>query len=222
MKSLLRSRPVQWLLSDLLRRYLWLVIHTTRWTLEGAPNLAPHAAGAPAIFGFWHEFLPLMPAVAIMARRDPGYRRTPLYALVSQSRDGRFIGAIVARFGITPVHGSSSRGAAASSRRLLKLLQEGGIVCISPDGPRGPRREAASGLAQLAALASVPIMPCAARTERGIALNTWDRMVIPLPFGRGRVVCEPPIHVQRDAWREAMPRISAGINAAAASAGKAE
>ena len=27
-----------------------------------APAARPHGAGAPAVFAFWHEFLPLMPA----------------------------------------------------------------------------------------------------------------------------------------------------------------
>ena len=42
MKSLLRSRPVQYLLPRLIGRYLWLILHTNRWTLDGAGNFAPH------------------------------------------------------------------------------------------------------------------------------------------------------------------------------------
>ena len=110
MKSLLRSRPVQRLLPHLLGHYLSLTLRANRWTLDGAEHFAPHGAGAPAVFGFWHEFLPLMPALALLARRSPDYRPTPIHTLVSQHRDGRFIGAVVRRFGIEPVLGSSSRG----------------------------------------------------------------------------------------------------------------
>src|ERR1700722_19977776 len=88
------------------------------------------------------------------------------------------------------------------------------MVGITPDGPRGPRRVAARGIAQLAALAAVPVLPCAARTSRRIILNTWDRMAIPLPFGRGVVVGGPAIIVPRDAWRDALPAITAGMNRA--------
>jgi lysophospholipid acyltransferase (LPLAT)-like uncharacterized protein len=70
-------------------------------------------------------------------------------------------------------------------------------------------------VAQLAALAGVPILPCAARTTRRIVLNTWDRMALPLPFGRGVVVCGPAVMVARDSWREALPAITAAINQAA-------
>ena len=215
MKSLLRSRPVQYLLPRLIGRYLWLILHTNRWTLDGAENFAPHAAGAPAVFSFWHEHLPLMPALAMLARRSAAYRPAPIHTLVSKHRDGQIIGAVVRQFGIEPVLGSTSRGGAAGLRQLLRLLLGGAMIGITPDGPRGPRRQAAQGVAQLAALADVPILPCAARTSRRVVLNTWDRMSLPLPFGRGVVVCGPSVTVPRDAWREALPAITAAMNHAA-------
>lgn len=110
MKSLLRSRPVQFLLPLLLGRYLWLILRTNRWTLDGAENFAPHGAGMPAVFSFWHEHLPLMPALAMLARRSTGYHPAPIHTLVSRHRDGQFIGGVVRQFGIEPVLGSSSRG----------------------------------------------------------------------------------------------------------------
>jgi lysophospholipid acyltransferase (LPLAT)-like uncharacterized protein len=215
MKSLLRSQFAQSLLPGLLGRYLWLTLRTNRWSLDGAENFAPHGAGAPAVFSFWHEHLPLMPALAMLARRSPAYHAAPIHTLVSKHRDGRIIGAVVRRFGIEPVLGSSSNGGASGLRQLLRLLLGGGLIGITPDGPRGPRRIAAQGVAQLAALASVPILPCAAATSRRIVLNTWDRMAIPLPFGRGVVVCGPPIIVPRDCWRDALPVITAAMNRAA-------
>lgn len=97
---------------------------------------------------------------------------------------------------------------------MLRLLLSGGVVGITPDGPQGPKRKASPGVAQLAALAGVPILPCAARTSRQVLLSTWDRMGIPLPFGRGFVVCGPPIPVPRDGWRETLPAIAAALNRA--------
>jgi lysophospholipid acyltransferase (LPLAT)-like uncharacterized protein len=66
-------------------------------------------------------------------------------------------------------------------------------------------------VAQLAALAGVPVVPCAARTSRRIVLNTWDRMPVPMPFGRGVMVCGPAITVPHGGWREALPAIAAGL-----------
>lgn len=215
MKSLLRSRPVQRLLPRLLGLYLRLIFRTNRWTLDGESNFSPHGAGAPAVFGFWHEFLPSIAALAVIARRSPNYRATPIYTLVSQHRDGQQIGEVVRRFGIQPILGSSSRGGFSALRHLLKLSRGGALIGITPDGPRGPRRQAAPGIAQLAGLAGVPVLPCAALTSRRIALGSWDRMAIPLPFGRGVVVCGPPVRVPRDNWRDAVPAIAAALDAAA-------
>jgi lysophospholipid acyltransferase (LPLAT)-like uncharacterized protein len=156
-----------------------------------------------------------MPALSLIARKLPFYRPTPIHTLVSQHRDGRFIGSVVRRFGISPILGSSSRGGAAGLRNLLAVLRQGHLIGITPDGPRGPRRQAALGVAQLAALSGVPVVPLAARTSRRIQLNTWDRMRVPLPFGRGVVVCGPAIDVPRNGWRDAVPVIAEALNQAA-------
>jgi lysophospholipid acyltransferase (LPLAT)-like uncharacterized protein len=215
MKSLLRTSLAQAMLAALLGGYLAFALRTTRWTLDGQEHFRPFGAGTPVVFAFWHEFLPLMPALSLIARKLPFYRPTPIHTLVSQHRDGRFIGTVVRRFGISPILGSSSRGGAAGLRNLLAVLRQGDLIGITPDGPRGPRRQAASGVAQLAALAGVPVVPLAARTSRRIQLNTWDRMRVPLPFGRGVMVCGPAIEVPRNGWRDAVPVITEALNQAA-------
>jgi lysophospholipid acyltransferase (LPLAT)-like uncharacterized protein len=159
----------------------------------------------------------MMPMLWVQARQSPEGRgvRNRVHVLVSQHRDGRFIGAVVSRFALDVVLGSSSRGGARGLRLLLNLLAGGDHIAITPDGPRGPRRVAAAGVAQLSALAGAPVLPCAAQTTRHRVLPTWDRMVVPLPFGRGVVVCLPTITVPRDAWQDAVPAIAAALTEAA-------
>jgi hypothetical protein len=220
MKRLLRHPAAQKLLAHLLGLYLAFALRTTRWRIEGAEHMVRHAGGAPVVVAFWHERLPMMPMLWLLARRTPEGRnsRARAHVLVSRHRDGRFIGAVVSRFALDVVLGSSSRGGTASVRNLLELLASGDHVAITPDGPRGPRRTAAPGVAQLAALSGAPVLPCAARTTRCRVLPTWDRMVVPLPFGRGVVVCRPTIAVPRRGWQDALPLIADALNAAAAQA----
>ncbi|HUN44472.1 MAG TPA: DUF374 domain-containing protein [Acetobacteraceae bacterium] len=220
MKRLLRHPAVQAALARALGLYLAFALRTTRWRLEGGEHLAPHAAGAPAVAAFWHECLPLMPMLWLLVRRssqaaDVG---ATVHVLVSRHRDGRFIGAVLRRFAVNVVLGSSSRGGASGMRTLLGLLAAGDHVVITPDGPRGPRRVAAPGVAQLAALSGAPVLPCAAQTSRRWILRSWDRMVIPRPFGRGVLVCRPPIAVSRDRWQDAVPLIAEALDAAATQA----
>ena len=221
MKSLFRTPQAQAILASLLGAYLAFALRTTRWTLDGQEHFRPFGAGAPAIFAFWHEFLPLMPALSLIAQKLPFYRPAPIHTLVSQHRDGRFIGAVVQRFGILPILGSSTRGGAAGLRNLLTVLRRGAKVGITPDGPRGPKRRAYAGVVHLAALSGIPVVPLAARTTRHFYLNTWDRMPIPLPFGRGVIVCGPALSVGRDDWKAAVPRITIALNQAVARAEQA-
>ena len=79
----------------------------------------------------------------------------------------------------------------------------------------GPRRVAARGVAQIAALSGAPVLPLAAQTTRRRVLPTWDAMVLPLPFGRGVLVCGPAIAVPREGWDAWLPRIEAALTEAA-------
>ncbi len=218
LKILLRQPWVQAKLAALLGRYLDFALRTTRWTVQGEAYLTPHVELHPVVAAFWHERLPLMPALWTLVHARSG-GRARAYVLVSRHKDGRFIGEVVRRFTVQVVYGSTDRnrqdrGGAAGARTLLGALEAGGIVVITPDGPRGPRRVAALGVAQLAAHSGAPVLPCAAQTSRRWTLPSWDRMVLPLPFGRGAIVCGAPIVVPCDGAEAALPHITAAITAA--------
>lgn len=212
MKKLIKHPAFMAAVGRLLGWYLIFALRTTRWTLVGAENLQPLAVGTPVVVAFWHEFLTTLPAIRQVMRPLPSYRYTPISSMVSGHRDGRLIGDILAMFDIGSVHGSSSKGGAAGALGLLRLLRAGTIVSIVPDGPRGPRRQADPGVAQLAALGHCPIVPIACLPHWHRRLGTWDRMVVPLPFGRGYMVAGEHIWVPRDNWRDAMPEIEAAMN----------
>ncbi len=221
LKRLLRRPSVQAWLAAALGRYLSWALSSTTWTVVGEANFVPFEHGAPVIAAFWHEHLPLMPALWNRARATtPGLR---LHVLVSRHNDGRFIGDVIARFGLEVAHGSTgrggqNRGGARGAMALLAALEAGQQVVITPDGPRGPRRKAAPGVAQLAGLSGRPVLPCAARTSHRRILDSWDRMILPLPWGRGVLVCGAPIQVDREGWEAALPAIAGALDAASAEA----
>ncbi|MFB9970724.1 lysophospholipid acyltransferase family protein [Pseudoroseomonas cervicalis] len=215
-RKLIRHPRTQAALARLLSAYLGFCYRTSRWSMVGAENIEPHAmAGRPVIITFWHERLPMMPMLWTATRRlFPGAAEWQPHVLVSQHRDGRFIGEVVSRFRLVMVHGSTSRGGAAGMRGLLRVLKGGSPVAITPDGPRGPRRQAAEGVAVISALGDAPVLPTAAATTRHRLLPSWDRMMLPLPFGRAVLVCGPAISVPRDDPAGALPAIEAALNAA--------
>ncbi len=223
MKRILRHPRVLAWGAWALGAYLHFALRTTRWTLLGAAQLGRHLHATPAVFAFWHERLPLMPALWTLAlgeRARAGAPRGRMHVLVSRHQDGRMIGAVMRGFGLDVVHGSRAKGTeqkggAAGLRALLTVLAEGDQVVITPDGPRGPRRQVARGVAQLAALAAVPVLPCAAQSSWHRVLPTWDRMLLPLPFGRGVLVVGAPILVPREGWADSLPGIEAALTQAA-------
>lgn len=220
MRKLIRHPAVQAGLARLLGAYLALVARTTRWQLMGhGPALAEVAAGRPVIIAFWHERLPLLPVLMRLAiAAEPSVARLTPHVLVSQHRDGRFIGDAVGRFGFRMVYGSSRRGGGQAMLEMMRILGRGEPIAITPDGPRGPRRQAAPGVAQLAALSGAAVLPLGGATTRRRILPSWDRMMLPLPFGRGVIVVGNPIRVAPDGADAALPGIAAALDAACAEA----
>lgn len=170
--------------------YLRLVRATTRLRRVGA---CLPADGGPVIYAFWHEQLVMMPWVQF---------RPPTVVPISRSDDGEITTRIFARLGVQPVRGSSSRGGAAAARGLLRAAAEGLDMGITLDGPRGPARIVQPGAAWIARATGRPLLPVAYACTRGRRLGTWDRMLLPLPVGRGAFAYEEPLWIDRSAGEE--------------------
>jgi lysophospholipid acyltransferase (LPLAT)-like uncharacterized protein len=191
-RRFLSSGFVQSLLAFLVTLYIRIVGWTTRWEREGFDSLVGlRADGKPLLFCFWHGRLAMMPLCHPEARQAA--------VLISAHRDGQLVGRTIRNLGLSTIDGSSTRGGEAATLRCRRWLGQGGIVAIAPDGPQGPRMRAAAGIVQLAALTSVPILPSSVATSRCRQMKSWDRFLLPLPFGRGIYRIGTPISVPRDA-----------------------
>src|SRR5690606_25724465 len=73
--------------------------------------------------------------------------------------------------------------------------------------PRGPRMRADGGVIALARLSGAPVLPAAVSVSRRIVLDTWDKLIFGLPFGRGAMVWGTPIAVPRDAGPQECERL---------------
>ena len=102
--------------------------------------------------------------------------------------------------------------------RRVRALQSGQSVTFTPDGPRGPRMRAGDGVVSAARLSGAPVVPFAFSATRRRILGSWDRFLLPWPFGRGVIVWGAPIEVDRDADADeraaARERIEQSISAA--------
>lgn len=167
--------------------YLRLLARTM--TLQHIGSEGPEALlreGKPFMVCFWHGRLMMLPFSWVWP--------TPLHVLISQHRDGRLIAKTVEFLGIKTFAGSSSKNGAQALKNILKHLQQGHNVGITPDGPRGPARQVKDGLVKAAIIAKVPIFPLAFASSRSKVLGTWDSFIMAKPFGRGAVVWGEPFY----------------------------
>ncbi|MFC7378463.1 lysophospholipid acyltransferase family protein [Brevundimonas sp. GCM10030266] len=186
----LRNPVIQNTLAWVLAQWMRFCFATIRWTHqnEGVAE-AVWKQGGGVLAVFWHSRIGLSPACW------PLDRATPAKALISLSADGEFIAKAVARQGFPAVRGSSAnkdkakaaKGGTQALRDGLKQLKVGGLA-ITPDGPRGPARHMAEGLPMLAKISGAPALFIGLSCNPAIRLNSWDKAVLPLPFGKGAVV----------------------------------
>ncbi len=159
----------------------------------------------PLIGSFWHSCI--IPATYIC--RDLGVR-----VMSSYSYDGEYMGRIIHRFGFVAVKGSSSRNAVRALLGLRRALEDGWTVAFTLDGPRGPRHKVKPGPVALARSAGVPLTMFHAAVDRAWVLNSWDRMMIPMPFSRVLLRFGKLIPVPADATDEDIERHTAELQAA--------
>jgi hypothetical protein len=202
--------------------YLWLVLKTVRWTHLGLDVVQAELARRRGAMGcIWHGTIPLV----IGARPLLGER--PTRVLISLSPDGEFITRAIAGHGIEAIRGSKAKGAkskggAAALRECLDWLAGGGLLLLTPDGPRGPAETMTMGVARMAKLSQAPVYMVGLAARPAARLKSWDRTRLPRPFGRGVVVWDGPYSLPADASEEDMAQAcrtwSAALSAACARA----
>ncbi len=149
-----------------------------------------HRTGERFIYAFWHQRQIFF---------TWSHRNVSAAVLVSKSKDGELIARTMELSRIGAVRGSSSRGGAVAAREMVEMLRSGTDVGITPDGPRGPAREAKEGAVKVAQLSGMPIVPIANALSHKVEISkAWDRLQVPLPFGRAVVIYGEPLRVRPD------------------------
>ena len=199
MKKFVRTPWVQSTLAWLVSVYLALTLATMRWRFENRATADAAVAGASGVVAcFWHGRL----ALAVISRRV--LKQKPRRVLISNSPDGELIAKIVQRLGLPAIRGSSTlddradRRSIGAFRDAVRFLAAGGIVAITPDGPRGPAEQMPDGPVMLARRRETPVVLLGLAARPTLTLKSWDKTQIPLPFSRGCVVFDGPLAIGRE------------------------
>ena len=126
----------------------------------------------------WHGELLMIPYAYKRYRKTPNVK-----IIISDHFDGTLIAKTFSHFGYGNIRGSSTRNAARALLGAIKELKNGVDLGISPDGPKGPRHSVADGIVVMAQKAKVKIVLVEIKPSSYWQLKSWDKFVIPKPFG---------------------------------------
>lgn len=190
-KRIIKHPATQKTIMALLSYYIRLVMLTGRIERHVHPESEPFLRGDEnAIFAFWHGRMMMLPAFCPPKRQ--------MHVLISHHRDGELISGVIAHFGQTTIHGSSSRGGSTAVKEILRALKKGDNISITPDGPRGPVQVAQGGIVAAAKISGAPVLPTAFSATSYRRMKSWDRFMLALPFSRIVFCVDAPIRVSRD------------------------
>jgi lysophospholipid acyltransferase (LPLAT)-like uncharacterized protein len=171
---------------------LEILTGSCRYEVEGLETYLATARSDKCVVMLWHHHLLLAPKIFTKFTDEFSYA-----ALVSQSRDGEILAAIINSYRI----GSSIRVAhnakkSAMDGAIQYLDNRKGLLIITPDGPKGPPKRMKKGTVYIAKASGAKILPISWKCDKYWTLNTWDKMKIPKPFSKIQITFGEPVSVK--------------------------
>ncbi len=194
-RKLLKHPTTQRFAARLLSTYIRLVYVTSRKIYNVAPGAAAYLNGEKSgIFAFWHGRMMMMPTICPPRRK--------MRVLISHHNDGVLISSVIGHFNQATISGSTSRGGREAVMEIIRALEAGDNISITPDGPRGPAQLASKGTTSIARWSGKPLLPVTFSATRHRRLKSWDGFFLALPFGRIEFFVGEPIVVPQDADKQ--------------------
>lgn len=187
------------LIGSLLIRFLYI-------TNKKKFHIADSVGEEPVIFACWHGELLMLPYLYKQYRKKASAK-----VLISDHFDGLLISKTIKYFGLGTIAGSTNRKAAKVLIQSIKALKEGYDIGITPDGPKGPRHEVADGIIVMAQKAKAKIVLVEIKPTKYWAFNSWDRFIIPKPFGVLNYYSTQPIDISDMSLEDSRTLIKKGL-----------
>ncbi len=118
-------------------------------------------------------------------------------ALQSSHSDGMMTDILFRLINMKIIYGSSKKKGASAFIKMIRAIENGESLAITPDGPKGPKEIVKDGIIKLAQTTGAPIVPLFWKVKNHKILNSWDNFIIPFPFSKGVYIFGEPIHVER-------------------------
>jgi len=212
-KRILKSRFVVFLVTYIIKSYIWLLSKTCNIQIDKNSKGYKHIIDRnQAIICFWHGRILMFPRFLSNIEWD-------YTAVISAHGDGEFVSSLVESYGYETIRGSSRRDSVTAMRGIIKALSSKTTLCITPDGPKGPRFKVKGSISNLAVKYNIPLVPMSFSTNRGKVFSTWDRFLLPYPFSKIKIDIGEPINLDKPddeiiekAMLEQMKKLDAELN----------
>lgn len=189
------------------RTALWWCRSLKVTKLHHEPFEAIRSAGSRYVVAFWHGSM----LIGWFLHRP--MMKEKISALVSQSRDGEYLSAVLERWGYSMIRGSSHIGGKEAMQLMVNEVGNGSSLAITPDGPRGPRHEMKMGAVRVAQRTGSPLVLVGIAAKKKKNLRSWDAFEVPMPFSKAVAVYSVPTIVPKeldgsslDEFKETMQR----------------
>lgn len=167
-----------YLLTKVVPFFLQLFVRFIYITSKKHFHYANVDADETLLIAMWHGDLLMQPLNYRNFRKNSSVK-----VIVSEHKDGLIIKKVCEYLGVDGIAGSSSKGAIKALKNAIKEIRNGGDVAITPDGPRGPRFSVADGIVAISKKTNTRIVSLNSIPKKYWQINSWDKFIIPKPFG---------------------------------------
>ena len=166
-----------------------IFFHLNKIVINGEEHLLNLInSSKPIMVCVWHGRL-LFPSWYIRLKT------TTLHAIASRHSDAEIMARILYNWGYGLIRGSTRKGGKAVVQKMAAVFKSAGIVAVTNDGPKGPPRIAKAGSTGLALKYNVQIITITGSATKYWQMKSWDRFMLPKPFGKIQLIVSPPLNI---------------------------
>jgi len=107
-----------------------------------------------------------------------------LRPIATSHRDGQLSILVQRKFGLDPLLRDKNKPTTLI-KNIALASKNGDCIYITPDAPHGPVYEINTNIFKLASKFKMKVVFLTFKTNKFFQLNNWDKLKIPMPFGKG-------------------------------------
>ena len=107
-----------------------------------------------------------------------------LRPIATSHRDGQLSILVQRKFGLDPLLRDKNKPTTLI-KNISLASKNGDCIYITPDAPHGPAYQINTNIFKLASKFKMKVVFLTFKTNKFFQLNNWDKLKIPMPFGKG-------------------------------------